>query len=919
MLKIRIILFCALIFVLCGNAPAQRRKSLQLLNESTGWAVIGRQLFFTTDTGNQWRDITPSTPDRKTVASVYFLNSATGWVLLSGASARPDTDQFDLASTTDAGASWSISRVNVPNLNTKISTLSGDGQIDFVDPLHGWMNLGVVSSSNFSLGAMLQTSDGGKTWVWSSDSPGVSGSILFLNTEQGWLAGGPGGEKLYATRDGAKSWQELSLNAPPEAAPSMYPVYDLPSFKDSKHGSIPVTYSGPEGSGLALVLFTTNDGGITWKTGRAISRLPEIYGGVPMPSAVIDSSFLVTAMTEHTRIRLKTQAPVGESEGLSSTVVPEGSSIDELSFANSSRGWAKTDGKILLTTDGGASWIDVTPPRTGEPAKNSENRSDNLTANQTGASTVATASRGDSIHLGFDACAAPSQSNMATWWTSSPFFDSGVYIGGNSRGCTNPNLTSSWVTQIQSQGWGIMPLWAGPQAPCACRPGMSPCTPFPHVFSNNVTTAQSQGVTQANSAASAASALGLSDTVIYYDMEQYDSSQCGAAVKAFVSGWVNQLHTNGYGTGVYGAPADAQTDWYLASYPPDNVWIAKTFSNSLSSPSVTSWGLSPLVDSRWGTTPGTRIHQYLENHSVKWGTVTLAIDHDFEDAEIVAGNGDKSHTFNYTNIDFPGAARTDAYGIANISQSGQIGTIVGSYQLTTFANSHGFIRSAGGTFSTLDYPGALKTVLHGINDLGQIVGWYADQSGNGHGFLDNAGTFTTIDYPGGTNTIAEGINDAGQITGIYRDAGGLNGFLYYGGTYYQIVYPGGQDVTYSYGINGAGQIAGLSAVNSVLYAFIGSTGPLNWANYGFFIIDLSAYPGVSNLSFSGITNNEQVAGWVLDNTGFHGFLYHNNTFDQVVYPVSGYTFPYGANDAAQIVGDYNDSAGNYHGFLATPQ
>jgi hypothetical protein len=53
--------------------------------------------------------------------------------------------------------------------------------------------------------------------------------------------------------------------------------------------------------------------------------------------------------------------------------------------------------------------------------------------------------------------------------------------------------------------------------------------------------------------------------------------------------------------------------------------------------------------------------------------------------------------------------------------------------------------------------------------------------------------------------------------------------------------------------------------------------------------------------------------------GFHGFLYHNNTFDQVVYPVSGYTFPYGANDAAQIVGDYNDSAGNYHGFLATPQ
>src|SRR3989442_8826186 len=54
------------------------------------------------------------------------------------------------------------------------------------------------------------------------------------------------------------------------------------------------------------------------------------------------------------------------------------------------------------------------------------------------------------------------------------------------------------------------------------------------------------------------------------------------------------------------------------------------------------------------------------------------------------------------------------------------------------------------TFTTLDPPGALGTLVSDINSAGQIVGWYFDdRSGVLHGFLRNPdGTFVSIDAIG---------------------------------------------------------------------------------------------------------------------------------------------------------------------------
>ena len=81
-------------------------------------------------------------------------------------------------------------------------------------------------------------------------------------------------------------------------------------------------------------------------------------------------------------------------------------------------------------------------------------------------------------------------------------------------------------------------------------------------------------------------------------------------------------------------------------------------------------------------------------------------------------------------------------------------------------------------YTRLDVPGATDTVGSGINDAGQIVGYYfiGDMY---HGFLlDVDGSYTTLDLPGATVIGANGINGAGQIVGRYEDAGfASHGFL----------------------------------------------------------------------------------------------------------------------------------------------
>src|SRR5262249_49744538 len=114
--------------------------------------------------------------------------------------------------------------------------------------------------------------------------------------------------------------------------------------------------------------------------------------------------------------------------------------------------------------------------------------------------------------------------------------------------------------------------------------------------------------------------------------------------------------------------------------------------------------------------------------------------------------------------------------------------------------------------------GSGGTLASGINNLGQIVGYYAGSDQKYHGFVYNNGAYSSLDDPATSNgTVAAGINDSGQIAGninINDPSHPEQGFLYSGGTFTAISYPSPTPGTGVSGINNAGQVVGIYSDSS---------------------------------------------------------------------------------------------------------
>jgi photosystem II stability/assembly factor-like uncharacterized protein len=372
----RIFAFLFLMSFCCANISAQQRF-IQMLTPQIGWAFLGGRLYWTADAGAQWKDITPTAASQEVIASFCFLDTSTGWVLLGHADG--DESRFDLASTTNAGETWSIKPVRIPNLDQVAYPIGGGAHIDFVDSLHGWMNLGLQSSAAAHSGIQFVTQDGGSTWSWPPQQQS-KGPIRFINAHDGWILS-PEGDELYVTHDGAKSWHTLSLEAPPEVPRPVDATYTLPTFDDPKRGFLLVSYMlvGPDSPTSTLVLFDSGDGGQTWKFDRLLPGLEAPHLSMPT-STVSQSNLIIAAVSDH-KLTLTTVAPghkTSATKGAASSTSADissfidASSVEELSFVDSERGWVLTSGSnctsnivacstLLATTDGGRTWAEVTP------------------------------------------------------------------------------------------------------------------------------------------------------------------------------------------------------------------------------------------------------------------------------------------------------------------------------------------------------------------------------------------------------------------------------------------------------------------------------------------------------------------------------------------------------------------------------
>src|ERR1039458_1137509 len=131
-----------------------------------------------------------------------------------------------------------------------------------------------------------------------------------------------------------------------------------------------------------------------------------------------------------------------------------------------------------------------------------------------------------------------------------------------------------------------------------------------------------------------------------------------------------------------------------------------------------------------------------------------------------------SATQSFTDILLPSldnATSATATGVNNA------GTVIGFF--LSGGVTEGFLDS-GGTFTNFEAAGSTNTMFLSMNNVGQVVGVYQDGNGFNHGFVYSiaTGTYTTVDDPNAVlangGTTINGINDNGQLVGFYGNADG---------------------------------------------------------------------------------------------------------------------------------------------------
>ena len=586
-------------------------RDFQLIDANVGIITIGNNLFLTVDNGNSWDNITPA--PSHSLRAVEFLDPAQGFVVTSNFN-QDQTISFHLFTTQNSGQTWAQNEI------IHYSPLDPDAAVgsitmQFLDSNTGWMFFKRMTSSNFNIGKLFHTSDGGSTWQEKSLPTG--GEIFFRSETTGFVVGGIQDQQLFKTTDGGNSWDLF------DPSPTDISQISKPNFITGLIGEI-ATFDRID-DGTTLRILGTENGGQDWVE-KAKYRISEnewitaLISSVPGEIKILTPGQIITYW--QTAEFLEVKERIGREN------------ISKFELIDSNRGWALSHQhqcensidpqtctssiNLIQTQDGGIRWTKVELPIVLTQV--SADQIPGFISPQ----TVPILSR-TSLHQGqgFDICDITeiTLSNLQIWKNSSPYSAVNLYIGGSARACTNDNLSPEFIRALSIQGWKFIPTWVGPQAAC---------TSYSVTMDWDPSTAYRQGRDQATDAARVARKYGLSfsdtdesGTVIYYDLEAFPTNipECLNAAKAFINGWVEELNSKGIAAGVYGSVCSSGLkDFYSLANPPDVIWPALWVSDVYSS-SITADNLPCISDSMWGE--NQRIYQYTGDHFETWGNIPI--------------------------------------------------------------------------------------------------------------------------------------------------------------------------------------------------------------------------------------------------------------------------------------------------------
>jgi hypothetical protein len=224
--------------------------------------------------GGHWRDATPPALRPPAfprdlidgVDDVAFVDRRHGWLAAFNCSMAA----VQLYRTSDGGRSWhSLGRPGGHSCSAPATTF-----LSFINGRHGWME---PVSPTGPVGALLETSDGGRSWKHVATGPAIGpqrrlpclAPIRFVALSTGWLGrcdefrGG-----AFSTRDGGRHWKRAAI-AISDAR------FDLPWFHGRNGVEAATVGTRPvaeKGHSRAVVFSITRDGGRVW-TARSTRRI----------------------------------------------------------------------------------------------------------------------------------------------------------------------------------------------------------------------------------------------------------------------------------------------------------------------------------------------------------------------------------------------------------------------------------------------------------------------------------------------------------------------------------------------------------------------------------------------------------------------------------------------------------------------
>jgi hypothetical protein len=198
---------------------------------------------------------------------------------------------------------------------------------------------------------------------------------------------------------------------------------------------------------------------------------------------------------------------------------------------------------------------------------------------------------------------------------------------------------------------------------------------------------------------------------------------------------------------------------------------------------------------------------------------------------------------------------------------------------------HGFLRDAGGAFTSMEIPREGSSCVTSISDKGELTGWYGEprtsaghsyfevyQAVNVHGFLrDEHGFVTSFDVPEAGTAPGQGtwpirINERGSIAGTYKDPSGTAHAFFRDreGVFAPIDILGARE-TRVIGLSEDDTVMGsFTDADRLIHAFVFKpTGALK-------VIDL---PDIGTIRLINLTRTGVVVGWYSQSGHASGFIY----------------------------------------------